>query len=435
VKVTSQCPGTGPRRLRPSRLLPILVVAFALLGAASASAITRADILARAQSWMDAQVPYSQTRYFHGYRTDCSGFASMCWKATSRGRPYSLSTRTLHDVSHPITPGELLPGDAMLHAGDHVRIFYGWLDPSHTSYVAYEQTGPSMKTSVKNLASDLAWGYRPYRYDHVTKGLPPWNLVVNPTFDVWVHGSPVWWALQGGGSGSATCTRTTNVTKSGRSALGLVNPSGRQHDVVRASQTASVTPGVPYTLSVWASADADPASLELRLEFTDSAGNTLATRTTTGAAWSLETTALTRMSLAATAPAEAASATISVGLSGGLSATGTVGVTAILDDFRFYDSSPVASTIAVSRTSVARRHTVTVSGRVTAPVVAGTVRIYVRQPGRTSAIALADRVLVNGAWSMNVTPGRRGTYTFAAKYLGYGPYGPVTSAPVPVKVR
>jgi hypothetical protein len=39
--------------------------------------ITRAQILARAQTWVDAKVPYSQSAYRDGYRTDCSGYVSM----------------------------------------------------------------------------------------------------------------------------------------------------------------------------------------------------------------------------------------------------------------------------------------------------------------------------------------------------------------------
>src|SRR5262245_56574165 len=30
--------------------------------------------------WLDANVPYSQSKSRGGYRTDCSGFVSMCWE-------------------------------------------------------------------------------------------------------------------------------------------------------------------------------------------------------------------------------------------------------------------------------------------------------------------------------------------------------------------
>ncbi|MBD3550595.1 hypothetical protein H4F94_00105, partial [Streptomyces sp. SP18CM02] len=39
---------------------------------------TRAEILARAQRWVTAKVPYSMEKYWSdGYRQDCSGFVSM----------------------------------------------------------------------------------------------------------------------------------------------------------------------------------------------------------------------------------------------------------------------------------------------------------------------------------------------------------------------
>src|SRR5690242_11724312 len=36
-------------------------------------AVTRTEILARARTWADAHVPYSQSANRDGYRTDCSG--------------------------------------------------------------------------------------------------------------------------------------------------------------------------------------------------------------------------------------------------------------------------------------------------------------------------------------------------------------------------
>lgn len=41
--------------------------------------IARTTIISRGQDWVDKHVPYSQTGSHDGYRTDCSGFVSMCW--------------------------------------------------------------------------------------------------------------------------------------------------------------------------------------------------------------------------------------------------------------------------------------------------------------------------------------------------------------------
>lgn len=41
--------------------------------------VARSTMIARGQSWVDKHVPYNQQGSYDGYRTDCSGFVSMCW--------------------------------------------------------------------------------------------------------------------------------------------------------------------------------------------------------------------------------------------------------------------------------------------------------------------------------------------------------------------
>src|SRR5664280_2473218 len=129
----------------------VVLVAAVLLGgmASSALGITRDQVLARAQTWIDHPVPYSQAKYYASYRTDCSGYVSMCWNSTSGGSAFSWSTATMHAVAYPITAAQLKPGDVMLWAGHHVRLFVAWVDSSHTRYVAYEQTPPQTKSDIK----------------------------------------------------------------------------------------------------------------------------------------------------------------------------------------------------------------------------------------------------------------------------------------------
>ena len=114
-------------------LLPLLALALTLVGAPSALAITRESVALRAQSWVDRPVRYSQARHHLGYRTDCSGYVSMCWDTG-----FSWSTRTFSKVTHRIAVADLKPGDAMLKKGYHIRLFEGWTDDTHTAYVAYE---------------------------------------------------------------------------------------------------------------------------------------------------------------------------------------------------------------------------------------------------------------------------------------------------------
>lgn len=426
----------------PPRMLGFaaaLLVAFAVLGTPAAFGLARVTVLARAQAWIDYPVPYSQSRYFTAwagdgrYRTDCSGFASFAWKTRIKGRACSWTTSTMHHVAYKIPAAALLPGDAMLRKGHHVRLFYGWVDATHTSYVAYEQTGPWARSSIKDLARDLADGYVPTRYKYTTSGPPPWNAIANPTFDVWAAGMPVWWGI----SGVATdvSTRTVGVSKTGKWGLGLLNPSTSVDDVVETSQSVPVIPGKPYTVSLWARTSGAPSGLEMRLCFYDASGTELAAMSTTGAFSNVGAASLSPMSITTVAPAGVASASVRVRLAGGMDAAGAAGVAAVIDDVSLYDPTPASAVASISKTKVARRSRVTLRGRVAAPIPAGTVRIYVIRPGKTKPIRLADKTLVNGSWSMKVKVTLRGSYRFIATYLGYGPQAPVSAPTLALRVK
>ena len=67
-------------------------------------AITPSTILARAQSWVNEGVPYSQTNYWTDtngiYRQDCSGYVSMALGLnTGSANNYGLTTETLPEVA------------------------------------------------------------------------------------------------------------------------------------------------------------------------------------------------------------------------------------------------------------------------------------------------------------------------------------------------
>lgn len=55
--------------------------------------------MARGQKWVDKNVPYNQNKTYDGYRTDCSGFVSMCWGVAKPG----VSTQGFGSVSTRIT--------------------------------------------------------------------------------------------------------------------------------------------------------------------------------------------------------------------------------------------------------------------------------------------------------------------------------------------
>ncbi|MGW5861966.1 peptidoglycan-binding protein [Streptomyces sp. NPDC055239] len=137
---------------------------------------TRAEILARAQKWVTAQVPYSMSKYWpDGYRQDCSGFVSMAWNLGGNEWTGSLSSYAVR-----ITKSQLQPGDMLLfhnpanpEKGSHVTIFGGWANAAHTQYTAYEQTRPHARKQTTPYAY---WSngtrYLAYRYKGVSGGAP-----------------------------------------------------------------------------------------------------------------------------------------------------------------------------------------------------------------------------------------------------------------------
>jgi len=113
-----------------------------LIHTVPASAITRAQVIKRATTWVKKRVPYSQSGYYRGYRRDCSGMVSMAWNLKR-----SYTSRTLGSVARRVSKSKLRPGDA-IHTPGHVAIFGGWANRSHTKYIALEQSGrgkPALK--------------------------------------------------------------------------------------------------------------------------------------------------------------------------------------------------------------------------------------------------------------------------------------------------
>lgn len=94
--------------------------------------VARGTMIQRGQSWVDKHVPYNQGGSYEGYRTDCSGFVSMCWELAKPG----LTTFTMHTVAHNINKDELAPGDALNCDSRHIVLFAGWADGSKSQYVA-----------------------------------------------------------------------------------------------------------------------------------------------------------------------------------------------------------------------------------------------------------------------------------------------------------
>ncbi|MFE7761931.1 peptidoglycan-binding protein [Streptomyces sp. NPDC057438] len=129
---------------------------------------TRADIIRRARTWIEAEVPYSMREYWSdGYRQDCSGFVSMAWNL-----PGNEWTGSLGKFAQRISKDRLEPGDMLLfhnpkdpQKGSHVVIFGGWTDYAETHYIAYESARPYARRQATPYGYwDNAARYVPYRY-------------------------------------------------------------------------------------------------------------------------------------------------------------------------------------------------------------------------------------------------------------------------------
>src|SRR6476661_719187 len=136
--------------LRSTLATTLIAAAVTAVPAAPASAapndpISRADVVARAQNWMDRNIQYSQSGTATGpdgvysWRRDCSGFVKANLKA----------------------------GDYLVDPGNHVVLFQKWANADHTQFWLYEESNPTtdMEHRVANLSSYS--GYLARRADNI----------------------------------------------------------------------------------------------------------------------------------------------------------------------------------------------------------------------------------------------------------------------------
>lgn len=143
-------------------------------GADGRPGVYRTKVVARGKVWVDANVPYSQSKchktagpWKDRYRTDCSGFISMVW---ALDRSYT----TLDFVADrkgkwsTISWSSLKPGDAVVYRKNgrgHIVLFVGWANSSRTAIKAYEEKGTAYGTvaTVRYVSTLKANGYHPIR--------------------------------------------------------------------------------------------------------------------------------------------------------------------------------------------------------------------------------------------------------------------------------
>ncbi|GAA1266868.1 hypothetical protein GCM10009677_19000 [Sphaerisporangium rubeum] len=161
--------------------------------------ITRSEVLARAQNWVNRNVQYNLTRRSntlvtdvdgsHKYGPDCSGLVSMAWHITANSGKGGNSTSDFagwSGKSYLSSLHELKPGDAILKDG-HMELFARWKNSSDHTQGAWTYSlnggsdpdgdgwendwakGPS-ENSHGQVGSE-SWSsmqnYRPIRYDNI----------------------------------------------------------------------------------------------------------------------------------------------------------------------------------------------------------------------------------------------------------------------------
>lgn len=156
----------------------------------SAPDVTRDASLGRAQVWVDANVPYSQSAcYANGtlgsYREDCSGFVSMAWDLSYSPTTYELNPDDpqFTGITHKISWSELQPGDALVRDSggvDHMALFVRWTDSTH--YILDDETHVPTGTiqETPTVLNDGYWStFQPIRYNNIQEGPSNWATYAN----------------------------------------------------------------------------------------------------------------------------------------------------------------------------------------------------------------------------------------------------------------
>jgi hypothetical protein len=110
--------------------------------------ILRSEVVVRIRAWEPRE--YSQNDVgVEGFRNDCSGFASWCWRLPKPGTDTVglITHNCMQQLGHP---NQLKPGDAIACAGPgtggdlgHIVMFEAWLndDPDDNRYIGVEMAG------------------------------------------------------------------------------------------------------------------------------------------------------------------------------------------------------------------------------------------------------------------------------------------------------
>jgi hypothetical protein len=316
---------------------------------------------------------------------------------------------------------------------------------THTSYVAYEANTVVAVIRIHSFADDIAVGYVPTRYNSIADGATPSDLLRNRSFDVWARSwgraadQPVWWTVNGS-AWQTLAEHRTDVHRTGRNSLELLNANRDPAAVTELSQTAPVTAGALYRLSVWARSGSDPTAVQLAVAYLDASGRSLAETATTGDCWGLNGASFKQMSAITTTPAGAMNARVAVRLAGGTT-QGATGTSVTLDDVSLARPQ-VAISIKPSTVSARARATVTLTGSVSPASQSGvSVVVYVAKPGSAWKRLTTAPLGASGAastWRATFAFTRwmhKGVYRFRTTVPGFAGYLGATSGTASVRLR
>lgn len=130
----------------------------------SESALTRGDVIGRAEQWVAVKLPYCQSiNHAHDYdpscssvctrvdnaawdpyRSDCSGLASWAWGLPAPGRVTMEFAPFVSDITQTVPASDLQPGDAV-NNNEHVMLFKAWVTPGSVA-TFIEEPGCSSPT-------------------------------------------------------------------------------------------------------------------------------------------------------------------------------------------------------------------------------------------------------------------------------------------------
>ncbi|HPB97154.1 MAG TPA: VCBS repeat-containing protein, partial [Polyangiaceae bacterium] len=166
--------------------LSFLIALSVLASSLTAQAITRCEVLRRAQAWVDDpnswyswDATYTDpTTGVCCYRPDCSGMVSAAWGLPHPGHTtYSFAPGPWDDgVSYVISASQLKPGDALNYPGNpsagsgHIMLYVsGNFNSGYVEVMEEYSYGHTATRRWRNIDTSI---YYPIRYKNIVDGEP-----------------------------------------------------------------------------------------------------------------------------------------------------------------------------------------------------------------------------------------------------------------------